>query len=156
MREEGIELSQRERERLKVLHEVPQGHWRQREAAGRLQWSRRQVRRLRRRVRKQGDRGLIHRLRGRPSNRKIVASRQRRILAEERRLDGSLWARFRHRYLSLPPCPAAPLWAATPSGLRPPGLAAQTRRKTKYVPPPTHPWKRTLLLGRKADIPTLR
>src|SRR3989338_7894970 len=42
MREEGIELSQRERERLKVLHEVPQGHWRQREAVGRLQLSRRQ------------------------------------------------------------------------------------------------------------------
>ena len=44
MREERIELSQRERERLKVLHEVQQGHLRQREAAGRLQLSSRQVR----------------------------------------------------------------------------------------------------------------
>jgi hypothetical protein len=81
--------------------------------------------------------------------------RRARVLVE-RRLDGSLWARFRQRYLPLQPCPAAPLLAATPSGLRPPGLAAKTRRKTKYVPPPTHPWKRTLLLGRKADISTLR
>ena len=85
MREEGIELSQRERERLKVLHEVPQGHWRQREAAGRLQWSRRQVRRLRRRERKQGDRGLIHRLQGRSSNRRIPAAVQQRVLAQVRR-----------------------------------------------------------------------
>jgi hypothetical protein len=36
MREERIELSQRERERLKVLHEMQRGHLRQREAAGRL------------------------------------------------------------------------------------------------------------------------
>jgi len=81
--------------------------------------------------------------------------RRARVLVE-RRLDGSLWARFRDHYLPLQPCPAAPRLAATPSGLRPPGLAAKTRTKTKYVPPPTHPWKRTLLLGRKADISTLR
>src|SRR3989304_4677759 len=87
MKEERIALSQRERERLKVLHGVQQGHLRQREAAGRLQLSPRQVRRLLRRVRQQGDRGVIHGLRGRPSNRKIVASRQRRILAEGRRED---------------------------------------------------------------------
>ena len=86
MREERIELSQRERERLKVLHEVQQGHLRQREAAGRLQLSPRQVRRLLRRVRKQGDRGLIHRLRGRPSNRKIPVAVQQRVLAQVRRL----------------------------------------------------------------------
>ena len=36
MREERIEWSQRERERLKVLHEVEQRHWKQREAAERL------------------------------------------------------------------------------------------------------------------------
>ena len=81
--------------------------------------------------------------------------RRARVLVE-RRLDGSLWARFRQRYLTLIPCPAAPLLAATPSGLRPPGLAAKTRTKTKYVPPPSHPWKRTLLLGSNADISTLR
>ena len=86
MREERIEMNQRERERLKVLHEVQQGHLRQREAAGRLQLSTRQVGRLLRRVRKQGDRGLIHRLRGRRSNRKIPVLVQQRVLAEVRRL----------------------------------------------------------------------
>ena len=64
MREERIELSQRERERLKVLHEMERGHLRQREAAGRLRLSARQVRRLLRRVKREGDGGLIHRLRG--------------------------------------------------------------------------------------------
>ena len=71
MEEERIALSARERERLKILHEVEQGHLRQIDAADRLRLSDRQVRRLLGRLRDAGDRGLVHRLRGRPSNRKI-------------------------------------------------------------------------------------
>lgn len=77
---ERIELSQRERDRLKVLHEVEEGHLTQREAAARLELSDRQVRRLLGRVRREGDRGVIHRLRGRPSNRKLPARIQGRAL----------------------------------------------------------------------------
>jgi hypothetical protein len=82
----------------------------------------------------------------------------------ERRLNGTHWLRFRGRYLPLSPCPDAPR-AASPSGLRPPGLAARkptppTKIKTKYSPPPHHPWrrpwKRTFLSGEKPDISTLR
>lgn len=78
----------------------------------------------------------------------------------ERRLDGSHWLRFRGRYLPLGPCPAPPR-SASPSGLRPAGLAEQkakptARPKPKYVPPPDHPWRRTFLLCRKPDISTLR
>lgn len=82
----------------------------------------------------------------------------------ERRLDGTHWLRFRGRYLPLAACPAAPR-SATPSGLRPPGLADRkpqptTKTKTHYSPPPDHPWrkpwKRTFLLGTKPDISTLR
>ena len=79
----------------------------------------------------------------------------------ERRLDGSHWLRFRGRYLRLQHCPAATPRAASPSGLRPPGLAAQRKLKgkvpcrAKYIPPPNHPW-RTFLFGRKPDISTLR
>jgi hypothetical protein len=78
----------------------------------------------------------------------------------ERRPDGSHWLRFRGRYLPPHPCPAAPP-SATPSGLRPIGVAGQkpkapTKIKTKYIPPPDHPWrknwKRTFLFGRKPDI----
>ena len=82
----------------------------------------------------------------------------------ERRLDGSHWLRFRGRYLPLQPCPAAPR-SASPSGLRPPGLADRklkppTKTKTHYSPAPDHPWrtpwKRTFLNCQKPDISTLR
>jgi len=46
MAEEGIELSARERERLKTLHEVEQGHLKQVDAARRLRLTDRHVRRL--------------------------------------------------------------------------------------------------------------
>jgi hypothetical protein len=46
MEPERIELSTRERERLKVLHEVEEGHLKQIEAARRLRLTDRQVRRL--------------------------------------------------------------------------------------------------------------
>jgi hypothetical protein len=82
----------------------------------------------------------------------------------ERRLDGTHWLRFRNRYLPLQPCPAAPR-SASPSGLRPPGLA-ETRSKPakqikpKYHAPADHPWrrswKRTFLSCEKPDISTLR
>jgi Winged helix-turn helix len=82
----------------------------------------------------------------------------------ERRLDGTHWLRFRGRYLPLIPCPNAPR-PASPSGLRPAGLAGRkpkprTTVKTKYSPPPDHPWrkpwKRTFLSCEKPDISTLR
>jgi hypothetical protein len=80
MEEERIELNARERERLKILHEVEQGHLRQIDAARRLRLSDRQVRRLLGRLRTAGDRGLVHRLRGRPSNRKIPKDIEQRSL----------------------------------------------------------------------------
>jgi len=83
--EERIELSQRDRDRLKVLHAIQQGERTQVEAAGQLRISDRQVRRLLVRARAEGDRGIVHRLRGRPSNRKIRAEQQQRILARVRR-----------------------------------------------------------------------
>src|SRR5579863_7033301 len=80
MAEERIELSAKERERLKVLHEITQGHLRQIDAAHRLRLSARQVRRLLQRLRQVGDRGLVHGLRGRSSNRKIPADIAQRSL----------------------------------------------------------------------------
>ena len=85
MKQERVGLSQRERDRLKVLHGVEQGHLHQVEAARRLAFSDRQVRRLLVRVRAESDPGIVHRLRGRPSNRKIPAAIQQRILAQVRR-----------------------------------------------------------------------
>ena len=82
MEEERIQLSQRERDRLRVLHELEQGHLQQREAARRLRLSERQIRRLQRRLQQEGDGGLIHGLRGRKSNRKISEDVQRRALRQ--------------------------------------------------------------------------
>jgi transposase len=73
----------------------------------------------------------------------------------ERRLDGSHWLRYRSRYLHLRPCPGPLRRSASPSGLRPPGLADRTPKpqhkiKPKYHVPAEHPWrkpwKRTFLL----------
>ena len=83
----------------------------------------------------------------------------------ERRLDGSHWLRFRGRYLRLRPCPEPMRQSASPSGLRPAGLAeGKPRPKDKIKPPyhvpPEHPWrrlwKRTFLPCEKEDISTLR
>ena len=57
METERMALSQRERDRLRVLQEVERGHLTQREAAGRVHLYDRQVRRLLLRLQGQGDRG---------------------------------------------------------------------------------------------------
>jgi hypothetical protein len=80
METERIAWSQRERDHLRVLHEVQQRHLTQTEAGRRLQLSDRQVRRLLRRVRKQGDRAVVHGLRGHPSNRKLTHGLEQKIL----------------------------------------------------------------------------
>ena len=81
METERIALSQEERDRLHLLRELERGELRQVAAAQRMKLTDRQVRRLRQRWREQGDRAVIHRLRGRPSNRKFAVSFQRKVLA---------------------------------------------------------------------------
>ena len=81
METERIALSQRERDRLKVLHDVQQKHLTQRAAAERLKVSDRQVRRMLLRIGEHGDGALVHGLRGRPSNRKLAARFEQKVLA---------------------------------------------------------------------------
>jgi hypothetical protein len=96
METERIALSQRERDRLRVLQEVERGHLTQREAAGRIHLCDRQVRRLLLRLQEQGDRAVIHGLRGRPSNRRLAVSFEQKVLA-----------RIRQRYADFGPTLAA-------------------------------------------------
>jgi transposase-like protein len=63
-----IAMSQRERDRLKVMSLVLEGKRLQKEAARLLKLSTRQIRRLQRRLESQGDGGIVHKLRGLPSN----------------------------------------------------------------------------------------
>jgi hypothetical protein len=81
METERIALSQRERDRLHVLHDLQQGRLKQVAAAQRMKLTARQVRRLLLRLREEGDRAMIHGLRGRPSNRKFDVSFERKVLA---------------------------------------------------------------------------
>jgi transposase len=96
METERIALSQRERDRLRVLHEIRRKQITQREAARRLKISDRHVRRLLVAVEKRGDRALLHGLRGRPSNCRLAARWERKILT-----------RVRERYADFGPTLAA-------------------------------------------------
>jgi transposase len=69
--ESRISMSQRERDVLKVMSAVLCGDRTQAEAARLLRKSERQVRRLQRRLEAEGDAGIVHRLRGRVSNRQL-------------------------------------------------------------------------------------
>ena len=66
METERIAMSQRERDLLKVLHEVKQKHLTQVEAAQQLKVTDRHVRRMLLRIGEHGDGGIVHQLRGRP------------------------------------------------------------------------------------------
>ena len=75
-----IPMSQRERDRLRVLHSVLDGQRTQVEAARLMRLTTRHVRRLLERLQQGGDAALIHGLRGRPSNhRKDPKLRQRAL-----------------------------------------------------------------------------
>ena len=73
-------LSTKDRDRLKVLHEVKGEHLTQRAAAQQLGISDRWVRELLGRVKQEGDRGVVHRLRGRVSNRRLPEKVRRKAL----------------------------------------------------------------------------
>jgi transposase len=78
--QEMLVLSTRERDRLKVLHEVKGGHLTQRAAARQLAISDRWVRKLLVRVEREGDRGVVHRLRGGKSKRRLPERVRRQAL----------------------------------------------------------------------------
>lgn len=96
METERMALSQRERDRLRVLHEVKRKQITQIEAARRLKISDRHIRRLLVGLRKLGDRAVLHGLRGRPSNRRLAARFEQQILR-----------RVRERYADFGPTLAA-------------------------------------------------
>jgi len=78
--QEGLWMSAKERDRLKVLHEVRKRHITQKQAGVELGISVRWVRTLVKRLLREGDNALRHRLRGRPSNRKTPEAVKRRVL----------------------------------------------------------------------------
>lgn len=85
-------MSAKERDRLKVLHEVRQRHITQAQAGAELGMSVRWVRKLLVRLRTWGDGGLRHGLRGRRSNRKTPEAVKRRAVEVYRqKKQAKLW-----------------------------------------------------------------
>ena len=77
-------MSARERDRLAVLREVEDGLISAQSGARKLGLSARQFRRLRRRSEREGDKALIHQLRGRPSNHRLGERLKARVLERAR------------------------------------------------------------------------
>ncbi len=89
-------MSAKERERLKIFARVKRGELQQKEAAALCQLEYRYLRRLYQRYCEQGDRGLVHQGRGRPSNRGRPAAFKAAVLA-----------RYQERYPDFGPTLAA-------------------------------------------------
>src|SRR5580692_238134 len=77
---ERIAMSQEERDKLEWLKRASDRVISQREAAGKIGVSDRWVRKLLRRMKKQGDAVVVHGLRGRASNRKIKTTLREQAL----------------------------------------------------------------------------
>jgi len=92
MEKDLIEMSQRERDVLKVMALVLKGERRQVEAARMLKRSVRQVRRIQRRLEDQGDGAVVHGLRGKPSNHRVKNA-----------VKASAVALYREKYLGFGP-----------------------------------------------------
>jgi transposase len=76
-----IVMSIGEVRRLKIVQSAIDRHVTQKASASMLGLSERQVRRLVKVVREQGDKGVIHKLRGHPSNRRFPEEVRRRVLS---------------------------------------------------------------------------
>lgn len=97
---EPLAMSMRERKRLEVFSRVKRGDISLVKAAALLQLSYRQVKRVYGRYRREGDRGLLHGLRGRVSNRKTDASLRQRIVERYRQRYGDFGPTLAAEYLA--------------------------------------------------------
>jgi transposase len=78
---ERIAMSQEERDELHWLKQASDGKITQREAAERISVSERWVRKLLKRMKREGDLVVVHGLQGKPSNRKLPEQTRRQALA---------------------------------------------------------------------------
>jgi len=78
--EDKILMSVKELRRLSVIHQVMERKVRQVEASVLLGLTERQIRRMVRRIQVEGDRGLAHRSRGKPSNRAVGEIKKSQVL----------------------------------------------------------------------------
>jgi transposase len=75
-----IMLRQKDLRRLHVVHKVLEERMTQKEAAQLVSLSERQLRRILTRIREEGDEGIVHRSRGKPSQRRLPKKLKKRII----------------------------------------------------------------------------
>lgn len=75
-----VMLKSEELKRLHIVRKIEEKRIKQVEAAKLLSLSDRQIRRIVKRVREEGDKGIIHKLRGKPSGRKIAEETRDKII----------------------------------------------------------------------------
>lgn len=85
MREDILIMSQKEVERLQIIEKILGKEINQQKAAGILRLTDRQVRRMVKRIRAEGNKGIVHRLRGREGNRRINRKIRDRIIGAYRK-----------------------------------------------------------------------
>ena len=73
-------VQQKELKRLYVIHKVIEKLLTEKEASVLISLSERQIRRIVKRIREEGDGGIIHRSRGKPSNRELPSTLKERII----------------------------------------------------------------------------
>ena len=93
-------LSGKDRDRLKVLHEAEKGHLTQKEAGAELKLSERWVRKLIARLGREGDGGILHRLRGRASQRRLPESLRQKMVKLVKREYGDFGPTLAAEYLA--------------------------------------------------------
>lgn len=92
-------MSEKERDRLKVLHEVEQGQLKQNQAAGQLGMTERGFRKLLRRYRGKADEAVVHGLRNRRSNRRLKEDTAAKAVAAVKRDYGDFGPTLAAEYL---------------------------------------------------------
>src|SRR6185436_4795684 len=95
----ALTMSQNERKRLEVFSRVRDGQLSVAEAARLLRIGERQAWRLKRRYQREGDAGLVHKLRGRASNRKTGAAVRSAVLKLYRSKYAGFGAKLACEYL---------------------------------------------------------
>ena len=79
-REDLLLMKPREIKRLHLIHQAMEKKISQQQAAEVAGLSTRQMRRLMKRIQQEGDRGILHRQRGQPSNRRLAARVKQKVL----------------------------------------------------------------------------
>jgi len=97
---ERLAMSKKERSRLDVLSRVKRGEMPLRKAAELLHLSYRQAKRVYGRYRREGDKGLVHRLRGEPSNRQVDPKQRQQVVSLYQRKYGDFGPTLAAEYLA--------------------------------------------------------